>query len=317
MKAALLQDDGRFELAEIPDPEPGPGEVAIRVAYAGVQWGDVLVRSGHFPVPRPFVPGFEVSGRIVAVGAGVAGDRIGEPVVALVSGGGYAEVAVARSELAIGTGDVDPRTAAAFGWAAPTAYDLITTLTRVRPGESVLIHSAAGGVGTLAGQFAAAAGAGRIVGVVGGADAVDYARSFGYHEVLTRDAFPEALGEARFDVILDPVGGATRTANLARLAPHGRIAVYGNIATYEPVSASANDLLTTGASLLTYNSNLLSRTHPERLADSAARALALVADGTVRIDITAEHELADVGAAIAGLSAGGHRGKSIVRVGSR
>jgi NADPH2:quinone reductase len=116
-------------------------------------------------------------------------------------------------------------------------------------------------------------------------------------------------------VILDPIGGDTRTANVARLAAHGRIVVYGNIATFEPVTVSANDLLMQGQSLMSYNSNLASQTHPGRLADSAARAMSLVADGSVRIDITAEYELADIETAIASLAGGRTRGKSIVRVG--
>ncbi|NJP91829.1 zinc-binding dehydrogenase [Nonomuraea sp. FMUSA5-5] len=314
MKAVVLGADDAFQLSEVPDPVAGPGEVAIRVAYAGVQYGDVLVRKGHFPIPRPFVPGFEVAGEIVAVGDGVDSARIGEQVVALIGGGGYAEVVTAPAMLAINAAKVDARTAAGFGWVTPTAYDLIDTVARVLPGDSVLIHAAAGGVGTLAGQFAAAAGAERIVGVVGNAGQIDHARRSGYHEVLVREQFPAALDERTFDVILDPIGGPARVASLERLAPHGRIVVYGNIATFEPVTVSVNDLLTQGQSLLTYNSNLAARTHPGRLAGSAARAMALVADGTVRIDVTAEYALADVGTAIAHLADGTTQGKSVVRV---
>ncbi|KAA2252389.1 zinc-binding dehydrogenase [Solihabitans fulvus] len=314
MKAVVLDTDDQFRISEMTEPVAGPGEVAIRVGYAGVQYGDVLVRGGHFPIPRPFVPGFEAAGEIVAVGDGVDEARIGEQVVALIGGGGYAQIVTAPAVLAINAAGVDPRTAAAFGWVTPTAYDLITTVAGVRNGDSVLIHAAAGGVGSTAGQFAVAAGAQRVVGVVGNAGQLDYARRFGYHEVLTREQFPDALGEEMFDVILDPIGGSTRVASLARLAPHGRIVVYGNIATFEPVTVSANDLLMRGQSLLTYNSNLASQTRPQRLADSAARAMALVADGSVRIDVTAEYALADVETAIANLAGGVTRGKSIVRI---
>ncbi|WP_030410447.1 quinone oxidoreductase family protein [Streptomyces sp. NRRL S-1448] len=314
MKAVVLGADDHFRPTEVPAPVPGPGEVAVQVAYAGVQWGDVLVRDGHFPVPRPFVPGFEVAGRITAVGEGVAEDRVGERVVALVAGGGYAEVVLAPSVLAITAESIDVRTAGGFGWIAPTAYDLINTVAGIGSGDSVLIHAASGGVGTLAAQFSAAAGARRIIGVAGDADRAAYARQFGYHRVLTRAEFPQALGEETFNAILDPVGGPTRTASLALLAPHGRLVVYGNIATFDPVDLSTNDLLMNGQSVMTYNSNLLSRTHPDRLAGSAAGALALVADGSVRIDITAEHELADVETAIANLATGTTRGKSVIRV---
>ncbi|MFE3032336.1 zinc-binding alcohol dehydrogenase family protein [Streptomyces canus] len=314
MKAVLLDAEDHYRVAELDEPTPGPGEVAIRVAYAGIQWGDTMVRDGHFPVPRPFVPGFEASGHIAAVGEGVDAGRIGAPVAALTTAGACAEVVLASAALTLDIGDLSLRTAAGLGWGAPTAYDLVNTTAQVRPGESVLIHAAAGSVGTLAAQFARLAGAGRIVGVAGSTARVDYAAQFGYDQVLLREEFPTKLGTERFDVILDPVGGATRRAGLEQLAAHGRLAVFGNLSTYEPVLADTNDLLMHGKSLMTYNSNLLSRTHPQRLADSARRALALVADGKVRVDITAEYDLVDLATAVQRLAEGATQGKSILRI---
>lgn len=314
MKAVVLDTDDHYQVAELDEPTPGPGQVAIRVAYAGIQWGDTMVRDGHFPVPRPFVPGFEASGHITAVGAGVDASRVGEPVTALTTAGAYAEAALAPAELTLGIGDMPLRTAAGLGWGAPTAYDLIDTATHVRPGESVLIHAAAGSVGTLAAQFARLAGADRIVGVVGNGSRADYAAQFGYDQLLLREEFPTKLGDEKFDVILDPVGGLTRHASLKQLAAHGRLVAYGNLSTYEPVLADTNDLLMHGKSLVTYNSNLLSQTHPGRLADSARRALGLVADGQVRVDITAEYDLADLAIAVQRLAEGATHGKSILRV---
>ncbi|MFE6072136.1 zinc-binding alcohol dehydrogenase family protein [Streptomyces sp. NPDC056525] len=314
MKAVVLDADDHYRVAELDEPAPGPGQVAIRVAYAGIQWGDTMVRDGRFAVPRPFVPGFEASGHIVAVGAGIDARRVGEAVTALTTSGAYAEVVLAPATLTFGIGSMPLRTAAGLGWGAPTAYDLINTAANVRPGESVLIHAAAGSVGTLAAQFARLAGAGRIVGVVSTADRADYAAQFGYDQLLLREEFPAQLGEEKPDVILDPVGGSTRTAGLDQLAAHGRLVAYGNLATYEPVLANANDLLMHGKSLLTYNSNLLSQTHPERLADSACRALDLVADGKVRMDITTEYTLGDLATAVQRLAEGTTHGKSILRV---
>ncbi|MEU1519178.1 zinc-binding alcohol dehydrogenase family protein [Streptomyces sp. NPDC005811] len=314
MKAVLLDAENHYRITEVDEPAPGPGHVAIRVAYAGIQWGDTMVRDGHFPVPRPFVPGFEASGHIVAVGDDVDPGRIGEPVAALTTAGAYAEVAVAPAVLTLDIGDLPLRTAAGLGWGAPTAYDLIHTASRVRPGESVLVHAAAGSVGTLAAQFARLAGAGRIVGVAGSPARADYAARFGYDQVLLREGFPAGLRDERFDVILDPVGGPTRHAGLEQLAAHGRLVAYGNLGTYEPVLADTNDLLMQGKSLMTYNSNLLSQTHPEQLADSARRALALIADGQVRTDITAEYDLADLASAVQRLADGSTHGKSVLRV---
>ncbi|MGG8407870.1 zinc-binding dehydrogenase [Streptomyces sp. 12297] len=150
--------------------------------------------------------------------------------------------------------------------------------------------------------------------MVSTADRADYAAQFGYDQLLLREEFPAKLGDEKPDVILDPVGGSTRTAGLEQLAVHGRLVAYGNLATYEPVLANANDLLMHGKSLLTYNSNLLSQTHPERLADSARRALGLVADGKVRMDITSEYALGDLAMAVQRLAEGTTHGKSILRV---
>jgi NADPH2:quinone reductase len=314
MKAVLFDAENHYRVADLDEPVPGPGEVAIRVAYAGIQWGDTMVRDGHFPVPRPFVPGFEASGHIVAVGDGVDPSRIGEPVAALTSAGACAEVAVAPAVLTLDIGDMPLRTAAGLGWGGPTAYDLINTVSRVRPGESVLVHAAAGSVGTLTAQFARLAGAARVVGVAGGSARADYAARFGYDQVLLREEFQARTGDERFDVILDPVGGSTRQYGLEQLAAHGRLVAYGNLSTYEPVLANANDLLMQGKSLMTYNSNLLSRTQPEQLADSARRALDLVAEGQIRVDVTAEYDLTELASAIQQLTDGATHGKSILRV---
>jgi NADPH:quinone reductase len=178
----------------------------------------------------------------------------------------------------------------------------------------VLVHAAAGSVGTLAAQFARLAGAGRVVGVAGSTARADYAAQFGYDQVLLREEFPAKLGDEKFDVILDPVGGLTRHAGLEQLAAHGRLVAYGNLSTYEPVLANTNDLLMQGKSLMTYNSNLLSQTHPEQLADSARRALGLIADGHVRVDVTAEYDLTDLASAVQRLTDGSTHGKSILRV---
>ncbi|MCX5210052.1 zinc-binding alcohol dehydrogenase family protein [Kitasatospora sp. NBC_00240] len=317
MRAIILDVDDTYRVTELDEPAPGPGEVAIRVAYAGVQWGDTMVKDGKFPVPRPFVPGFEASGHIAAVGEGVDAGRIGEPVAALAFGGAFAEVVVVPAVLALPAGDVPLPVAAGFGWGTPTAYDLINTAARVAEGESVLIHAAAGAVGTLAAQFARLAGAGRVVGVAGSPDRAGYAAAFGFDRVLLRGEFPAGLGAEQFDVVLDPVGGRTRQESLRALAPHGRLVAYGSIGVGEPVLADADELLMSGRSLLTWNSNLLSRTHPDRLADSARRALQLLAQGRIRVDVTAEYDPADLGLAVGRLREGATHGKSVLRVAGR
>ena len=315
MKAVVLDEHDVLQVAAAADPTPQAGQVAIRVAYAGIQWGDVLVRQGHFPVERPFVPGFEAAGEIVAVGEGVAPSRVGERVTALTPSGAFAEIALAEDVLTFGVGDADLRTVAGFGWVTPAAYALINEVARVRDGDRVLIHAAAGGVGTLAAQFAARAGSSRLVGVVVDEDQRRYVQDLPYDRVVLASEFPAALGDETFDVILDPIGGDTRTASLERLAPHGRLVAYGNIASFAPVQVSVNDLLAQGTSLLTFNSNLLSQTDPARLAESARAALAHVTNGDVRIDVTAEFPMTDALTALDRLAAGGTHGKSVLRLG--
>jgi NADPH2:quinone reductase len=233
-------------------------------------------------------------------------------VVALTGGGAFAEVVIAPAALTLATGELPLRTAAGFGWGTPTAFDLVHGVGAVRPGESVLIHAAAGGVGTMAAQFARLAGAGRITGVVGSAAKAEYADAFGYHRVLLREEFADL--DEQFDVVLDPVGGTVRRDGLRLLAPHGRLVAYGELGGAPSVQVDATELLMSGRSLLSYNSNLLSRTHPARLADSARRALALLAEGRVRVDITAEYRPAELGTAVERLRDGRAYGKSVLRV---
>ncbi|GAA1961525.1 quinone oxidoreductase family protein [Kitasatospora viridis] len=315
MRAIVLDHDSELRLTGLDRPEPGPGEVAVQVTHAGLQWGDVLLKDGFFPVPRPFVPGFEAAGRIGAVGAGVPAERIGEAVTVLATGGAFAQTLVVPAEFALPVGELPLATAAGFGWSTPTAYDLVHHVARVQPGDTVLVHAAAGGVGTMAAQFARRAGAGRLVGVVGSPERAAYAAEFGYDQVVLRADFPAALGEQRFDVVLDPVGGRTRSRSLELLAPHGRLALYGVLDAAEPVAADTTALLMAGQSVLGYSSDLLYRTRPDRFAASARAALAEVTAGHVRIDVTAEYPVEDLARAVEQLRAGAVLGKAVLRLG--
>jgi len=314
MRAVVLDGDDQLIVTDVDEPSPRAKEVAIRVDYAGIQWGDLLTRQGHFPLPRPFFPGYEAAGEIIAVGDEVDDRRIGQRVAALTRAGAFAEIALADATLTFDVGDTDVRVAAGFGWVTPTAYALINEVGRVQTGERVLVHAAAGGVGALAAQYAARAGAGRVVGVVVDEAQRAYASQFPYDLIILADSFPAALDREAFDVILDPIGGTVRLLNIERLAPHGRLVAYGNIATLAPVEVDVNALLMQGKSLLTYNSNLLSHSDPERLAASARAALETVTSGDIRIDITAEFALHELDAALARLAAGGTHGKSILRL---
>jgi NADPH:quinone reductase len=162
-------------VAEVPTPEPGPGEVAIDVAFVGVNYAEVLYRRGVVDVPLPFVPGIEVAGHVRALGDGV--DRrdlgVGQPVAALtiVNSGGYAEVVVTDARLVAPLpADADRRLLARLAGApsnTTTAMLVLEQVARLRRGERVLVHAAAGGVGSQLGQAARLLGAGQVVGSVG------------------------------------------------------------------------------------------------------------------------------------------------------
>lgn len=192
MRAVVIPSRGGPEvlaLRELPDPHPGPGQLSIRVAYVGVNYVDTMDRQrGYHGAAFPFVPGLEVSGSIHELGEGVVGWHPGQSVAAFVKSGGYAELALAQAELTFPLerpqGQLDLITAAGFPTVVPTAYDILVHVARVQEGETVLIHAAAGGVGSVAGQLARVLGAGRVLGTVGDEQKIAYARSFGLRSGL-------------------------------------------------------------------------------------------------------------------------------------
>ncbi len=307
---------------DAPAPAPGPGEVAVRVAYAGVNYAEVMGRRGDYqPAPLPFIPGFEVSGHVAALGAGVTGFAVGQRVAAMTIIGGYAEVAVAPAAMVVPVPDgVDLRTAAAFPTIAPTAYALLHEVARVRPGEAVLVHAAAGGVGTVLGQMARALGAGRVIGTVGSADKVAYAARFGYDLVLPRDGFVEgvraATGGRGVDAAFDSVGGQVLARSFEALAPMGRVVVFGNATNAPAAPLDAYALWFGNRSLLTYSIGHLSATDPAAVARQARAAMAMVADGRVRLDVTDVLPLADAREAHRRLEGRATVGKLLLAVGA-
>jgi putative PIG3 family NAD(P)H quinone oxidoreductase len=219
----------------VPDPEPRPGEVLVRVVAAGVNRADLLQRAGHYPSPpgSPAWPGLEVSGTVDAVGSGVQGWAPGDPVCALLGGGGYAErVAVdARHVLSVPDG-VDLVDAAALPEVACTAWSNLVDVGRLRAGETVLVHGGSGGVGSFAVQLAAALGA-RVLTTAGGPERAARCRELGAHVAIDHraDDFAAAVRDATggqgADVVLDVLGAGALEANLRSLATDGRLVVIG------------------------------------------------------------------------------------------
>jgi NADPH2:quinone reductase len=323
MRAVQIEEYGGPEAlrtVEIQVPEPGPGQVSIDVAYTGVNFADLKARAEGYRVPAlPFVPGLEVSGRVRAVGAEVTGLAVGQEVAALTEGGAYAEVAVAEAATVFPLPDgVDLRTAATLPTVLPTAYALVHTVGRLQPGETVLVQGAAGGVGTVLGQLARAAGAGGVHGVVSSAAKAAYALDHGYDRVFVgtfADEVRAATGGRGVDLALDPVGGDTLRASLASLAPFGRLVSFGNASSAQPWQVGQPELYPLGLSVSGFSILTLARTAPAELRALTERAFDTVADGSVTLPVTAEFALKDAPEAHRLMGARTSTGKLLLRVG--
>lgn len=214
---------------EIARPEPGPGEIRVRVRAAGVNRPDLLQRMGLYPPPpgAPETIGLEIAGEVEALGAGVERWRVGDRVCALLGGGGYADYAVvdARHALPVPEG-LDFPQAAGLPETVFTVWANVFEIGALKPGETFCVHGATSGIGTTAIQMAKALGA-RVVGTSRGAAKCEAARALGADVALdsTVDGFTAALAAEKPDVILDMVGGSFLKANVAALNEGGRLVI--------------------------------------------------------------------------------------------
>ena len=315
MRAVTISSPGGTEVLswdDVPAPSPGPGELLIEVDAAGVNRADILQRRGLYPPPddAPAWPGLEVSGRILELGSGVTGWAAGDPLCALLSGGGYAERVVVPVQLALPVPDgVSLREAAALPEAAATAWSNLVDVGGLRPGETVLVHGGSGGVGSVAVQLAAALGA-RVIATARDAERCELVRDLGadvaisYADTDVAAAVLEETGGRGVDVVLDILGAGALGANIESLATGGRLVVIG-------LQRGARAELDLGVLLrkrLTIaGTTLRSRPLAERagiLAELREHVWPLVASGLVRPVVHAEvpmdrageaHELLDSG----------------------
>lgn len=305
MRAIVVNELGGPEvlrLQEVPEPEAAPGEVLVRSHYISVNFADVKGRKGSYHGARntPFIPGLDVAGEVLALGSGVEGIERGQLVAAATEAGAYAEVVRARNRLCyplpVGA---DPRQAAGVV-VLMTAYNVLVVKGRLEPGETVLIHGAAGGVGTVLLQLARKLGAGRIIAAVGSEEKREVAESYGADTVVVgrgaelverlREAAPEGV-----DLSLDPVAGEHFADRLELLAPFGRVVVFGN--------AGGDGRLSTGAlhsanrTVIGYSSGHYRRNRPEGVRQAAALMLDLLAAGEITVPVTRTYPLAEAAAA--------------------
>jgi NADPH:quinone reductase len=309
---------------DLGEPRPGPGEVAIDVAYAGINFIDVMARRGDpgYASSWPYVPGLEIAGTVRAVGSGVADRRVGDRVAAFTAGGGLAEVAIARDAVTVGVPDAIPLDIAA---SAPlvlsTALLLLTDVARIRPGESVLMHSAGGGVGSAVARLAKTIGTGLTIGTVGRPEKVNDAEHAGWDVSLSRHGdLLSSIREAApggVDVVLDPTGTALLDLDLEVSAPGARVVLFGNAGGGTPAPLPGVGRLIGGnVCLAGFSMSRLVANAPERAAGALRRVLQMIEAGRPAPSVTVVESLDSVGGVHDLLAAGRGRGKYVVRVAS-
>ena len=309
-------------LTDVPDPEPGAGEVLIAVTAAGVNRADVLQRAGHYPPPpgASDILGLEVSGHIEAVGDQVTGWKVGDAVCALLAGGGYAEkVAVPATQVLPVPDGVSVRDAAALPEVACTVVSNLLMTAHLEPGELVLIHGGSSGIGTHAIQVAKARGA-RVAVTARTRAKLDRCAELGADLLIdyTSDDFTAVLQEqGGADVILDIIGAKYLDANVRSLATGGRITVIG---LQGGVKAELNMGLLLAKRATIAGTTLRSRpvTGPGSKAEVVEQTLAstwpLIDSGTVVPVIDSSYPLSEAAAAHDQLTGGDAIGKILLTV---
>ncbi len=310
MRAATIRD-GEVLVQEHPDPAPGAGEVVVRVRAAGLNGADMMQRRGLYPAPpgsSADIPGLELAGEVVGRGPGAERFAEGDRVMAIVGGGGQAELAVVHERQLMPVPEaLDWPAAGGFPEVFTTAHDALFTQAGLRAGERLLVHGGAGGVGTAAIQLGASAGA-HVTATVRNAGLRDQVAAFGA-EAIEPEGFEQ---HGPFDVILELVGAPNLAPNLTALATGGRIVVIG---VSGGAKAELNLLALMGKRARIMASTLRARPLEEKAATARAlerHVLPLVASGALRVPIAQTYALDDAAAAYDRFAAGSKLGKIVL-----
>jgi NADPH:quinone reductase len=283
MRAIQISEFGGPEVltpVEVDPPEPQAGQLRIAVSAAGVNYADTHQAENSYLAPQelPLIPGAEVTGTT----------EDGRRVVALVPSGGYAEQAVAFPPLTFPIPDgVEDGQALALVLQGTTAWHILRTSARVSAGESVVVHAAAGGVGSLAVQLAKAFGAGRVIASASSEDKRELALSLGADAAVDstsatlKDDLIAANGGRKVDVVLEMAGGSVFDASLAALAPFGRLVTYGMASREAPKPIQSGELMGRSRGVIGFwLAHCMAR--PQMLADAMEDLFARVVDGSLR-----------------------------------
>lgn len=296
MKAWRVHTNGEprdvMRLEDIPAPEPGPGEVLVRVRAANINYPDALLCRGEYQVrpPLPFTPGVELCGEVLAAGEGASGSaEVGARVIAqpVLPAGAFAEQTVVSAESVRPAPDaLDDAEAAALHIGYQTGWFGLHRRAHLQPGETLLVHAAAGGVGSAAVQLGKAAGA-TVIGVVGGAAKAEAARRLGCDVVIDRReddliaTVKEATGGRGADVVYDPVGGDAYAKSVKCVAFEGRIVVVGFASGAVP-TPGLNHALVKNYSILGLHWGLYNTKDPAAVRACHEELTKLAASGAVK-----------------------------------
>ena len=326
MRAVLCRRLGGPEvlsLEEVEQPSPGTGEILIDVAAAGVNFADTLIIAGKYQEkpPFPFAPGLEVAGRVAALGEGVEGPAPGSRVMALTDRGGYAEAALARAEdVFVLPETMDFVTAAGFPITYGTAHGALVWRAGLKPGEVLLVHGAAGGVGLAAVECGKALGA-EVIATAGGAAKLAVAEAHGADHLIDyksediRERVKALTGGRGADVVFDPVGGAVFEASLRCVAWGARLVVIGFAGGGVP-QIPANILLVKNLAALGLYWGSYRRHAPELVAAQFAELFAWHGEGKLKPHVSHELDLARAAEAMDLLTGRRSTGKVVLTTGS-
>lgn len=306
-----------MRLENVDDPQPGEGEVLVRIEAIGLNFIEVYFRKGLYKTALPFTPGSEGAGTVIAVGDGVRNVNVGDRVASQGFVGAYAELAVARADRLVHLPDgLSARDGAAAMLQGMTAHYLVTSVFALKPGDRCLVHAAAGGVGLLLCQMARRIGA-RVIGTVSTAEKAQLARDAGADDTIlytSQDFVAEVqriTQGARVQVVYDSVGATTFLGSMDCLAPRGTLALFGQssgpVAPLDPnVLNQKGSLFLTRPTLAHYVAT------PEELAWRAGDVFRWILDGSLKLRIDREVPLAHVGEAHRALEGRRTTGKVLI-----
>jgi NADPH:quinone reductase len=302
MKAVLVTEFGGTETLKVSSvelPSLKDNEVLIRVVKTSVNFADIKARYGKKGASLPFIPGLDAAGIIEQVGSGVTGLFEGQKVIAFPKNGTYAEFAVASPELIFPIPDgLDFTTAAAYPVVSFLSHQLLFNVARIQKGETVLIHAAAGGVGTTAIQLAKLLGAGTVIGTVGNPDKRKIAEESGADYVICykEEDFSQSVNSITdgkgADIILDSVAGNITEKSLDCLAPYGRLVHFGNSGG-KTGKILTSDLHSRCRSVLGFSLGTTRKKRPHLLHDTAKEVLSLLVNEKLKIKVGHEFPLDD------------------------